>query len=172
MFSITYTSDENKMHSEFKVIRRVAVKGVVKKDGKVLLIHTNKGDYKFPGGGIDKDESIKDALKREMAEETGFQLKSIGEVLGKVLERKLDQYEHNTIFEMESIYILCKLNYQDLMQQNLDTYEAQQEFKPLFIALENALENNLQCLKNKNKDINPWVGRETDIISKLIELKI
>ncbi|WP_058486701.1 NUDIX domain-containing protein [Defluviitalea phaphyphila] len=169
MFSITYISDEDNFDSNFKITRRIAVKGIIKKDGKILLINTNKGDYKFPGGGIKKNESIEQALKREIEEETGFKLKFIGKVLGKVFERRLDQYEPETIFEMESIYILCDLDYKEVVKQKLDTYEAEQEFQPIFIALEDALENNLQCLKN-NKDINSWVRRETDVISKLIEM--
>ena len=88
MFRIDYIADEDRIHPNFKVVKRLAIKGVVMKEGKVLLIHTNKGDYKFPGGGVKKGEEIEETLKREIAEETGFSLKVMGDVIGEVVETR------------------------------------------------------------------------------------
>ena len=33
------------------VYKRSAARGIAFRDGKLLVIHTDKGDYKFPGGG-------------------------------------------------------------------------------------------------------------------------
>lgn len=50
----------------------VAVGAVVFHEGKLLVIKDRFSvGYKLPGGHIDKDESIKDALVREVVEETG-----------------------------------------------------------------------------------------------------
>jgi ADP-ribose pyrophosphatase YjhB (NUDIX family) len=50
------------------------VGGIVFHDNKVLLIHrhkTNKKDYwVIPGGGVEDEETLEEALKREMLEET------------------------------------------------------------------------------------------------------
>lgn len=68
-------------------IRRVAVRGVIFKDGKMLCQQLKPGsdnskrDYWCtPGGGLDIGESIKDGLYREMIEETGIAPK-IGRLL-------------------------------------------------------------------------------------------
>ena len=54
------------------VYKRSAARGIAFRDGKLLVIHTDKGDYKFPGGGVEPGESLEQALGREMLEETGL----------------------------------------------------------------------------------------------------
>ncbi|AWR97014.1 NUDIX domain-containing protein [Acidianus sulfidivorans JP7] len=54
----------------------VAVGGVIIDDNKVLLIKRskppNQGDWAIPGGKVEYGESIFDAVKREMKEETNL----------------------------------------------------------------------------------------------------
>lgn len=46
--------------------------------GQIALIHAvNKGWYKLPGGGREKDELIYQCLERELLEETGYKVKDI-----------------------------------------------------------------------------------------------
>lgn len=42
---------------------RTAIRAVIKKDNKALLVRCNKGDYKFLGGGLKKEESHEEVLK-------------------------------------------------------------------------------------------------------------
>jgi 8-oxo-dGTP pyrophosphatase MutT (NUDIX family) len=58
---------------------RPAVYGVIIQDGKILLSKQWDG-YDFPGGGIELGEGTLVALKREVKEETGFDVK-IGEII-------------------------------------------------------------------------------------------
>jgi 8-oxo-dGTP pyrophosphatase MutT (NUDIX family) len=58
---------------------RPSVYGLTIRDGKILLSRVRDG-YDFPGGGIDIDEKIPDALKREVLEETGVSVQ-VGELL-------------------------------------------------------------------------------------------
>lgn len=66
--------------------RRIAVRGIAFKDGKVLAVtHKDKNgketDYwAIPGGGLDPGESLIKGLHREMIEETGIAPK-IGKLL-------------------------------------------------------------------------------------------
>ncbi|MBI3291176.1 NUDIX domain-containing protein [Candidatus Falkowbacteria bacterium] len=53
---------------------RPSVYGLLIKDGKILLSKQWDG-YDFPGGGIDIDETIDQALEREFWEETGIKVK-------------------------------------------------------------------------------------------------
>jgi len=48
----------------------VGVKAVIVRDGKVLLLrHATKDFWDMPGGRIDDDETIEQALRRELCEE-------------------------------------------------------------------------------------------------------
>jgi 8-oxo-dGTP diphosphatase len=66
--------------------RRVAVRGIIFKDGKLLCQkltayrRNNRDFWCTPGGGLDMGELLEDGLRREMIEETGIEPK-IGRLL-------------------------------------------------------------------------------------------
>ncbi|MBI6015060.1 NUDIX domain-containing protein, partial [Clostridium perfringens] len=45
----------------------------------ILLDISNRGDYKFPGGGVEKGETPEETLRREVQEETGYILNEVKE---------------------------------------------------------------------------------------------
>ena len=49
----------------------VSAAGVVYKDGKVLLIRSERRGWEFPGGIVEPGEALLDGLKREIFEESG-----------------------------------------------------------------------------------------------------
>ena len=51
----------------------VSAAGVVYKDGKVLLIRSERRGWEFPGGIVEQGEAILDGLRREIFEESGMQ---------------------------------------------------------------------------------------------------
>ena len=59
--------------------------GLIVRDGKVLLIRRGKEPYKdhwsLPGGGVERGERIREAVKREVLEETGLEV-DVGLVAG------------------------------------------------------------------------------------------
>jgi len=56
--------------------RRLGVYAICEKDGKLLVVDKRTGPYRgrmdLPGGGIESFETIEEALKREIREETGL----------------------------------------------------------------------------------------------------
>lgn len=55
------------------LIIRPSVYAIVLHDGKVLLLKSpESGKWMQPGGGIDKGETVEEALQREMLEESGI----------------------------------------------------------------------------------------------------
>ena len=57
---------------------RVAVKAIIKQDGKYLVVHEIDGEtWDMPGGGIDYGEPILESLARELEEEIGVSREDI-----------------------------------------------------------------------------------------------
>lgn len=67
-------------HSSCDYKERYVVYGVgFNKQGKVLISRV-RGKFALPGGGINKGETAKQALKREFLEETGWKVKIVKEI--------------------------------------------------------------------------------------------
>lgn len=66
------------LHTWFRLRRglTLGVRGLVRDaQGRVLLIrHTYGPGWHFPGGGVERRESVEEALARELAEEAGIEL--------------------------------------------------------------------------------------------------
>lgn len=152
---------------QVKVNAREAVRAVILKKDKILMVHSNKGDYKFPGGGVEKDEIHEEALRREVEEETGYIVDGVIEKLGVFIERNTDNYEKNAVFEMISHYYQCRV-LENQTEQKLDAYEAELNFCPIWISLEEAIKQNEGILAREEKSKNRWVDRET-IVLKIIK---
>lgn len=66
--------------------RRVNVRGIVRRDGKILAVRHKEDDgseapyWAIPGGGLDPMESLQDGVKREIKEELGIDAE-VGNVL-------------------------------------------------------------------------------------------
>ena len=90
--------------SEEKHIETIA-RGVCVKDGKVLLCYPKDRSYSYlPGGHIEFGETGREALVREMKEETGLDA-TAGELLGVVessfVQKGEKHCEINLIYEMK-----------------------------------------------------------------------
>ena len=77
------------MKREYSKRPILGVGAVVIEDGKVLLVKRGKepsiGEWSLPGGRVKLGESIRDAIAREIFEETGLDI-DIGDVV-EILER-------------------------------------------------------------------------------------
>ena len=100
-----------------RIRRRTAVRGIITNGTKILMVHTGRGDYKFPGGGMEPRESVNETLVREVREETGYEVTHIGDVLGTAYQRRVDAKDNNAYFEMKSIYIRCEVANKPALQE-------------------------------------------------------
>ncbi|WP_116210024.1 NUDIX hydrolase [Streptomyces olivoreticuli] len=69
------------------IIKTVVGAVITDDDGKVLLLHRAADDYlgglwELPSGGVDDGEGLIEALRREVAEETGLTVTAVGGYLG------------------------------------------------------------------------------------------
>ena len=104
---------------------RKAVRAVIEREDKLLMIYSNRiGDFKFPGGGFKFGETESDVLKREVLEESGYRIKAIQNRIAEIIEVQQDKDQMHTIFEMRSTYYSCEIH-DEHGQQELDEYEAE-----------------------------------------------
>lgn len=72
-----------KVQAEFRGIEHHAVgAGVFNEQGRLLVLKRKADDsfanmYEIPGGGVELGESLLDALRRELKEETNLDLRSV-----------------------------------------------------------------------------------------------
>lgn len=145
---------------------REAVRAVIMKKNKILMVHSINKDYKFPGGGIKKGENKIEALKREVEEETGYVCNKIIRKLGIVTERSKDKYVHDRIFKMISYYYVAEVA-DEKKEQKLDAYEAELGFTPVWVDLLEAIKNNEKIIELNPKNKPNWIGRETYVLKEI-----
>jgi len=69
---------KTKLLPKEKLTFRPSVYAIIVNEGNVLLLNTtHTGTYSLPGGGIEIGESIEEALKREVREETSLEIEII-----------------------------------------------------------------------------------------------
>jgi 8-oxo-dGTP pyrophosphatase MutT (NUDIX family) len=145
------------------VFRRTAARGVVESEGKYLVIYSRYGDYKFPGGGREVDETLEDTLIREVREETGYLVirESIKEYI-KVQEKR--KGEMDDILEMDSIYFLCDVE-TNIGERDLDEYEEEYDYQVEWLPLEESIRRNEAVEDYANI---PWIVRENLVMKAIL----
>lgn len=153
---------------------RTAVRAVIFCGEKLLLVKTNCGDYKFPGGGVRKGEGREAALLREIREETGYTDVTVGPCVGTAVEFREDSSGDGTFFQMDSYYHVCRMESSASGRQALDAYEAGMEFQAVWVDVKEAAESNRKLLNaamcDKKRELLaeiPWLERETQALERI-----
>ena len=85
-----FVLDEKNYTDDMPVFERVGVRAIIRRDGLLAMQQSAAGEYKIPGGGMDKGETIAEALAREVREETGLVVKpETMQELGEIIDMHL-----------------------------------------------------------------------------------
>ncbi len=153
---------------EGTTIFRKAYRAIVIQDDLVLLIQSKKyGEYKFPGGGKEGNESAFEVVSRETMEETGYKIMSKIIPYGWTMEYAKDFEGKYDIFQQESRYYICKVH-KNPGNLNLSSYEIDYGYSPIWVTLEEAIRNN-ESVQSDNWI--PWKERDTLVMKRLLEMR-
>ena len=149
--------DEKNYTPDLEEICRVAVRGIIFIDGKLLMIENNFGEVKLPGGGIDGGEDDYEALAREVKEETGYDVILDTIVpFGEIEEKRLSVQEPMIWHQISRLYF-CDV-YPEQGICNYTENERKYGFRQVLYTLDEALEINRKMLEREGKQA--WNQRE------------
>jgi ADP-ribose pyrophosphatase YjhB (NUDIX family) len=110
---------------------RHACRGIVVKDGKVLLSYENKyNKFMIPGGGVEEGETYAECCERELLEETGMKVRAVNEYLE--IEELFDDWRHI------NHYFICEF-IEDTGIFNFTEAEKEAGYERVWVPFEDAL---------------------------------
>lgn len=143
-----------------KTDHRAAFRAVVIREANILMVYSPvNGDYKFPGGGVEKNENPELTLRREIAEECGMKLVRILGEIGCIIEHAIPMKTTFDVFKMTSNYYLCEID-SVIEAQHLDAYEEDLGFQPVWVDIDTAIQTNKAILRTETKKPPQWTARE------------
>lgn len=182
--------NQTSIPSGYNIIKRTAIRAIIIKDSSILLVKSKEGDYKLPGGGVEKDETHLETLIREVYEETRRIISTDIKYCGKAIDVRADKFEKNTYFKMNSEYYIAELEKDTCLDNNKNNNmsnvfkieddklydynkDDDKEFsekpgdKARFYDIREAINEN-KALFEKYNNIMPWLERETRVLEIIL----
>lgn len=144
---------------------RNSARSIIIVDKMIAMIHSLKFDYyKFPGGGIEKDEDPVKAMIRETREEAGLVVKAETIIeYGYVHRIQRSNMNPSECFIQDNYYYLCDVE-KERVPQCLDNYEADETYTLEFV------EPEIAIIKNRNIINSPYDPVMFEREAKVIEM--
>lgn len=160
--------DAQNYGADLPEIRRAAVRGIVQREGKLLLNESRFGELKLPGGGQEDGEGDRETLLREVREETGYavdpgSLRPFG-----YIEEKRRSLREPTIWHQLSRIYFCRVAGEQ-GECALTESEKKRGFRPGWYALDAAIAQSRRVLDREG--VQPWNRRELETLL-LIEKRL
>ena len=165
---LLFVIDKKNYDNYGKAFVRPSARAIIIKDNKIYMVHSIVYDYyKFPGGGIEADESNIDALIRETKEEAGLVvIKDSVKEYGFVHRIKKANDPGYSIFIQDNYYYICDVE-NNILEQQLDDYENFEKFTLELVDPRIAIDIN------RNKEHGPkdldMIEREAKVLELLIK---
>lgn len=140
-------------------IDRKVVRGIGLHGGKIIMLYSAKyGNFSFPGGGMNSNETAIDCLRREVNEETGYIIKNISKKpIGYIDEIKVTG---NRSFVQRTSYYFYEIDH----VENSHKEKHEKIYETQIISLEEALEKNMAI----SSDVG-FIKREIMVLNLLKE---
>ncbi|MBE5888859.1 MAG: NUDIX domain-containing protein [Lachnospiraceae bacterium] len=155
--------DEKNYTDDMPVFERVGVRAIIRKNGMLAMQQSAAGEYKIPGGGMDKGETIVEALAREVREETGLIIKpETMQELGEILEVRKDIFDGNTKYIAHSLHYLCEVE-DEMVETAMTDSEIKRGFHLAWADIDTIIKTNEALMTEK------WQYRDVEFLKWLKE---
>ncbi|MBE5927124.1 MAG: NUDIX domain-containing protein [Lachnospiraceae bacterium] len=152
---ILFTIDKKNYDDSMPLNERFGVRALIKKDDLWAMQRGNEGIYKIPGGGVEKDETFVEALKREVLEETGlFVIEDSIEFIGEVQEIREDSFQEGYKYIAHSYFYFCDVK-DETIELALTENEKKQGYRLEWAELSDIIETNERLMTEQ------WTCRDT-----------
>ena len=144
---------------------RNSARSIIIRDGKVAMVYSRKYDYyKFPGGGIEPEESPVEAMIRETREEAGLTVipETIREY-GYVHRIQKSDSNPDEMFVQDNYYYICEAR-DEAVSQDLDGYEAGEGYSLEFV------DPGVAIRKNRSVQQSPYNRMMFEREAKVLEM--
>ena len=140
---------ENGIKDNEKIKQRTTVRAIILYKDRVLMLYSEKyNDFIFPGGGIKKDETHEEALKRELYEEVGARKVEVIKLLGYIEEKRHGISGSDSVYNQKSYYYICKIG--QIGEPNFVGREKEDVLKAKYVDIDDVIKHNSKIIKDKN----------------------
>lgn len=155
-FRFDELSDKDIYKNNYYPTPQISVRALIIQDGKILYCKEKEdGKYSIPGGWVDIDSSPKEAIIKEVFEESGYHVKV--ERLLAVIDRR--KYLKKSLYDVIQLFFYCEIvggtanpNYEieELIFKeindypNLSTKTTKQEMEIILNVLQNKLDTHIE----------------------------
>lgn len=169
MKSLSYNAENLNDDEVNEIVRRVKI--FLINDNKEILFANSNGGIQLIGGHIENGESDKEAILREVQEESGITLEKDKISLPFYEVKYYKKNYNNTISNRLSVvsYYFCKTSERPNIEKlRLTENEKKNEFELIYIPYDN-IEKTVKSYLNNEKKINTSIAKE--ILGAFEELK-
>lgn len=157
------TLDDKNYDINLEKIKRTAARAIIFLGDNLLMVENDNHEVKFPGGGVEMNETETNALTREVLEETGYKvIKDSIKAFGSVEEIRLSSSK-DKIWNQTNKYYFCKVE-DTKTSPNYSLSEKELNFNVIYISIDDAIKRNERYQK-----INTINKREYEVLKLLKE---
>lgn len=160
------TLDRGDYTEGMPVVERHGVRAIILQGDKLAVQCGRKGDFKLPGGGVDKGETHEQTLLREVREELGLLvLPQTIRPLGEILELREDLLCPGKKYVAHNYYYSCAVEPRRVAVSPTPS-ELAKGYQPGWHTLREVYEQNLTALDE------PWTLRDNAFLELLLSGRV